>query len=85
MKTLKQTGNTKLSELSIEELTTEKKKRTVILIFFSILLGIMVGTCIYATIKKGVSALTFMPIAFLPIFLIIWKSQKDVCNEIKSR
>ncbi|MGE8552493.1 MAG: hypothetical protein ACN6OB_01000 [Chryseobacterium jejuense] len=85
MKTPKQTDNTKLSELSIEELSTEKKKRTVILIFFSVLLGIMVGTCIYATIKKGVSALTFMPIAFVPIFLIIWKSQKDVCNEIKSR
>ncbi|MBP2617686.1 hypothetical protein [Chryseobacterium jejuense] len=85
MKNTKQTGKTKLSELSIEELTIEKKKRTGILIFFSILLGIMIGTCLYVTIKKGVGSLTFMPIAFLPIFLIIWKSQKEVCNEIKSR
>jgi uncharacterized membrane protein YoaK (UPF0700 family) len=85
MKNIKQTGNTKLSELSIEELRAEKKKRTAILISFSIILGMMVGTCILVTVKKGVSALTFMPIAFLPIFLIIWKSQKDICNEIKSR
>ncbi|MDN3693476.1 hypothetical protein QWZ06_14895 [Chryseobacterium tructae] len=85
MKNLKQAGTSKLSELSIEELKAEKKKRTGILVSFSIILGLMIGTCVYVTIKKGVSSLTFMPIAFLPIFLIIWKSQIDVCNEIKSR
>lgn len=85
MKTIQQTGDRKLSELSVEELKTELKKRTALLLFFCIILGIMLGACLYVTIKKGIGSLTYMPIAFLPIFLIIWKNQKNVRNEIKSR
>ncbi|UHO40486.1 hypothetical protein H5J24_11265 [Chryseobacterium capnotolerans] len=85
MKTIQQTGDRKLSELSVEELKTELKKRTALLLFFCIILGIMLVACLYVTIKKGIGSLTYMPIAFLPIFLIIWKNQKNVRNEIKSR
>lgn len=81
MKTTQQTGDRKLLELSVEEL----KKQTGILLFFSIILGIMLGACAYVIIKKGIGIFTYMPIAFIPIFLIIWKNQKNVRNEIKSR
>lgn len=75
----------KLSELSYDELIKEEKKRKAIFIFYSILWGIMVLASLYTTTKKGTTAITFLPISFLPIFLIFWKSQKDVRNEIKSR
>lgn len=76
---------TKLSELSYDELLKEEKKRKAIFIFYSILWGIMILASLYTTIKKGTTAITFLPVSFLPIFLFFWKSQKEVCNEIKSR
>lgn len=77
--------STKLSDLSIDKLTQEEKKRSAIHLFFSILLGIMVGAAMYATTKKGFSAITTLPLAFIPLYLIIRNSWQSVRKEIQSR
>lgn len=78
-------SGSKLSQLSTEELIIQQKKRFTLLVFFSILFGIMILTSLYGVITKKVSAATFIPISFLPIYMIFWKGQKDLRNEIKSR
>ncbi|WP_106915947.1 hypothetical protein [Chryseobacterium aurantiacum] len=77
--------STKLSDLSLDELTQEEKKRSAIHIFFSILIGIMVGAAIYTTIRKGFSAISPLPLAFLPLYLTIRNSLQSVRKEILSR
>ncbi|AZA98360.1 hypothetical protein EG359_01510 [Chryseobacterium joostei] len=77
--------STKLSDLSIDELTQEEKKRCAIYISFSILLGIMVGAAIYTTTKKGFGAITTLPLVFIPLYLIIRNSWQSVRKEILSR
>lgn len=77
--------STKLSDLSIDELTQEEKKRSAIHISFSILLGMMVGAAIYTTTKKGFSAITTLPLVFIPIYLMIRNSWQSVRKEILAR
>jgi hypothetical protein len=79
-------NNTSLTELSLEELKKEEKKRKGIHISYCIIIGMMIGVSVYGTIKKGdINFFTLMPLFFLPIYFGIWKSYKDVRNEIKSR
>ncbi|MDR4954433.1 hypothetical protein REB14_19805 [Chryseobacterium sp. ES2] len=85
MKNTPQTGNNKLSELSIEELTKEEKKRSAAHISFCIIMGILIGACIYVTIKKGFNGITPLPLAFSPLYLIIRKSWQNARKELQSR
>lgn len=85
MKNANQPENNKLSELSIEELTKEEKKRSAAHISFCIILGILVAACIYVTIKKGFNGITPLPLAFFPLYLIIRNSWQSVRKEIRSR
>lgn len=75
----------KLSELSLDELVKEEKKRSAIHISFSVIIGLLVGVVTYATIKKGFTATTTLPLAFIPIYLIIRNSWQSVRKEIISR
>ncbi|MGE8527261.1 hypothetical protein [Chryseobacterium rhizosphaerae] len=77
--------NTKLSGLSIDELTKEDKKRSAIFISHCIIIGIMIGASIYATIKNGFSVISLLSIFFIPMYLIIWNNYREVRKEIRSR
>lgn len=85
MKNTKESEDNKLSKLSLEELIKEEKKRSAAHITFCIIIGLMLGVSIYATIKKGVSGTTSLPLAFIPLYLIIRSNWKNVRNEIRSR
>lgn len=85
MKNTKVSEDNKLSKLSLDELIKEEKKRSAAHLTFSIIIGLMIGVSIYATVKKGFSGTTPLPLAFIPLYLIIRSSWKNVCNEIKSR
>jgi hypothetical protein len=85
MKNTKQPETNKLSELSIEELTKEEKKRSAAHISFCIILGILLAACIYVTIKKGFNGISPLPLAFFPLYLIIRKSWQDARKELQSR
>ncbi|MBL3550371.1 hypothetical protein [Chryseobacterium sp. KMC2] len=77
--------NTKLSGLSIDELTKEDKKRSAIFISYCIIIGFMIGASIYATIKNGFSVISLLSIFFIPMYLIIWNNYREVRKEIRSR
>lgn len=77
--------NTKLSSLSIDELTKEDKKRSAIFISYCIIVGIMIVASIYATVRNGFSIISSLPIFFIPMYLTIWNSQREIRKEIKSR
>ena len=85
MKNSSQTENTQLSELSTEELTKEEKKRSAAHISFCIIMGMLIGACIYVTIKKGFNGITPLPLAFFPLYLIIRKSWQNARKELQSR
>ncbi|UKB77737.1 hypothetical protein [Chryseobacterium sp. MEBOG07] len=85
MKNTKQSETNKLSELSIEELTKEEKKRSAAHISFCIILGLLLAACIYVTIKKGFNGISPLPLAFFPLYLIIRKSWQDARKELQSR
>ncbi|RQO40275.1 hypothetical protein DBR39_04825 [Chryseobacterium sp. KBW03] len=85
MKNTKQPETNKLSELSIEELTKEEKKRSAAHISFCIILGILLAACIYVTIKKGFNGISPLPLAFFPLYLIIRKSWQDARKELQPR
>nr|WP_315027782.1 hypothetical protein [uncultured Chryseobacterium sp.] len=77
--------STKLSDLSIDELTKEEKKRSSIHICYCILIGFMVGTSVYATIKHGFTFVSILPLFFTPMNWFMWKNKNDVSKEIQSR
>ncbi len=85
MKHTHQTENNTLSELSTEELTKEEKKRSAAHISFCIIMGMLVGVCIYVTAKKGFNGITPLPLAFFPLYLIIRKSWQNARKELQSR
>ncbi|CAD0218026.1 hypothetical protein KYG33_01980 [Chryseobacterium sp. D764] len=85
MKNTKQSDVSKLSELSIEQLTKEEKKRSAAHTTFCIIMGILIAACIYVTIKKGFNGITPLPLAFFPLYLIIRNSWQNVRKEIRSR
>ncbi len=85
MKNSSQTENTQLSELSTEQLTKEEKKRSAAHISFCIIMGMLIGACIYVTIKKGFNGITPLPLAFFPLYLIIRKSWQNARKELQSR
>ncbi|TDO23867.1 hypothetical protein [Pedobacter duraquae] len=74
-----------LSELSLEELSIEKKKRGAMVGAYIAIIIMMVGAGVVVTIRKGTSIFTFFPLVFVPIFLVIYKGYGDVNKEIKSR
>ncbi|PWN71209.1 FUSC family protein [Chryseobacterium phosphatilyticum] len=76
---------TKLSDLSVDELKKEEKKRSSIHISYSVLIGFMIGTSIYATVKHGLTFVSILPLFFIPMNWFIWKSKKEVSKEIQSR
>ena len=85
MKNTKISEAPKLSELSLDELIKEEKKRSAAHISFCVIIVMMVGVSIYITIKKGFTAFTPLPLAFMPLYLLTLSSWRNARKEIKFR
>jgi multidrug efflux pump subunit AcrB len=74
-----------LSELSDEELLkNEKSLKTITALLLGAILVLFIIN-IFLAFKKGLSALSAVPIALLPIMIINFNSLKEMKEEIKSR
>lgn len=74
-----------LSEFSREELQSEVKKRSAFFTVFVFMVFLTVGTAIYLTIKSGYGVFTILPVAFVPLVLMIKKTLADAKKELASR
>lgn len=75
----------RLKDFTNEELEKEYKNRKIILIVFSVLIGIMVLASVVNIIKKGHITISLMPLYFAPLFFVFWNSFNEVKKEINSR
>ncbi len=74
-----------LSDFSKQELQAEIKKRR---FFFGVFIGMLITmfcTGIYLTVKQGFGVFTILPVAFLPLLMLIRKSALDAKKELESR
>ena len=74
-----------LSELNVEELMAEEKKRKSALTFHAFLIGLAVGIAVYSTVKHGLGFFTFFPLLFIISGNRASNKLKSVRAEIKSR
>jgi len=74
-----------LHELTDDELAQEAKKRYNSYLTVCVLIGMMFGIALYATVKNGFGILTFLPIVFLPMSKGSTKKHKEAKEEMASR
>jgi len=74
-----------LEELSNDELLKEYKKLKTIIISNCVLIGMLIGTSVYASINKGFGIFTFFPLFFIPILITIRHVYQKTKTEAKSR
>ncbi|GIQ57445.1 hypothetical protein Flavo103_05810 [Flavobacterium collinsii] len=78
-------SNKKFSEMTTEELRkSEKVSKSAAYAFVVIFLLLLIAN-IYLVFLKGFSAIQIVPIALLPLLLLIFKTSKDIKTELKSR
>lgn len=74
-----------LQELSNEEILKEAKKTK---FAFGIYIGlaiVVIFISVMQIIENEIKPITFLPLCFLPIAIITWKSHKTIEKEVKSR
>ena len=74
-----------LSELSDEELLKNAKTVKIITSMLAGAIVLLFIINIFLAFKKGFSAMSVIPIAFLPIVLVNVNSLKEIKKEIKAR
>lgn len=74
-----------LSILSDNELALEEKHQKKLYNVFRFLLGIIVVSTIFSSIKTGLKVSTFLPLLFIPIVLSVRKKYKKIIAEINIR
>jgi len=74
-----------LEELNNDELLKEYKKLKAIIISNCIIISMLIGTSIYASINKGLGIFTFFPLFFIPILIPIGFVYKKTKTEVKNR
>ncbi len=74
-----------LTKLTNEELQIEAKKRKSAYNLLKVVIGIMIGTAIFTTFKKGFGFFTLFPVFFLPLAINANKSYKETLQELNSR
>lgn len=74
-----------LSELSKEQLLIEIKSRKNVFYIYCFFVSIMVCSGIFLTIKKGFGVFSYLPIAFLPILIMVRKNYTDSKKELQLR
>lgn len=74
-----------LTKLTIEELQIEDKKRKSANTLLKVFIGLMIGTAIFTTFKKGFGFFTLFPVFFIPLAINANKSYQETLQELKSR
>jgi riboflavin transporter FmnP len=74
-----------LTQLSIDELLIEQKKRKSAFTLFKFVIGIMIGSAIFSTVMKGFSFFTLLPVFFIPLAFTTKTNYDEVNKEIESR
>lgn len=74
-----------ISEMNTEMLKKNYKTMKMVIIILSVFLVIMVGSGIYITLSKGFGAVSILPFAFLPLFVLNIVNLKKIKNELITR
>jgi hypothetical protein len=74
-----------LTKLTSEELQIEAKKRKSASNLLKVVIGIMIGTAVFTTFKKGFGFFTLFPVFFMPLAINANKSYQETQKELKSR
>ncbi len=74
-----------LKKLTNEELQIELKKRKSSYNLLKFVIGLMIGTAIFTTVKKGFDFFTVFPVFFIPLAITSKSSYDEVKKEIESR
>ncbi len=74
-----------LTKLSNDELLIEAKKRKSAYTLLKVFLGLMIGTAIFTTFKKGFGFFTLFPVFFIPLAINTSKSHQETLQELKTR
>ena len=71
-------------DLSNEELLAQSKNTKLAFVMF---IGVIIGMTVISvitTIKQGVHAFSFLPVAFLGVAMVFWGNYDKVRKELKS-
>lgn len=71
--------------MSTEVLKKNYKSMKTVIIILSVFMVIMVGSGIYITLSKGFGAVSVLPLAFLPLFILNIVNLKKIKNELITR
>lgn len=74
-----------IAEMSTEVLKKNYKSMKTVIIILSVFMVIMVGSGIYITLSKGFGAVSVLPLAFLPLFILNIVNLKKIKNELITR
>ena len=74
-----------LSELNVQELMAEEKKRKSALTLHAFLIGLAVGIAVYSTVKHGLGLFTSFPLLYIVFSIRASNKLKSVRAELKSR
>ncbi len=74
-----------IAEMSTEVLKKNYKAMKLVIIILSVFLLIMVGSSVYVTLTKGFGAVSILPIAFLPLFILNIVNRKKIKTELIAR
>lgn len=74
-----------LTKLTNEALQIELKKKKSSSKLLTVVIGLMIGTAIFTTFKKGFDFFTVFPLFFIPLAITSKSSYDEVKKEIESR
>lgn len=74
-----------LSELTKSDLVIEVQKRKQFYIIYIVILSVILLSGIIESIKNGVGVFTIVPLAFIPIMLLVRKNAIEAKKELDSR
>ena len=74
-----------LNQITTPDLISEIKKRKQLMYLMFGFLAVIVSTGIFLTVQQGFGVFTTIPVAFVPILILIRKNVSDAQKELESR
>lgn len=74
-----------LSTYTKEELLKKLKKQKIFIFIKAFIIILMIVFAVFSTIEKGTSFHTFLPLFFIPMFLVMLLDVKKIKKELESR
>ena len=76
---------THFTSYTTEELSKKLKKQKVMVFIKAIVVILMIVFSVFVTLEKGISFQTFLPLFFLPMWLVMAFELKKIKQELISR